>query len=242
MNSFKIDNPCFHWFTYPQGIKKKYFSNYLNTPIGFYRLESYFRWLANSEKHICNISDLKSEQSSNAFMETTYKYKNIEWSISIKETDIVGHSSSQYGKDPHFHLQMLVDNNIFIKFSDFHIPFSDEDLFTIESLKQAPDKVIQRHSFGEGISILEDEENIDLLDESMEITDEENGAINRSTIITAPEGKKISGDVIEKAIKESNATKQPVGRVLQKLLPDYKSTVIFSPGEAVIDLKKRGGK
>ena len=78
MDSFDENKPCFHWFTYPKGIKKKYFENYLKTPIGFFQLDTYFRWLANSERPIGNINDLKEEISSTSYIETTYKYKNLE--------------------------------------------------------------------------------------------------------------------------------------------------------------------
>ena len=61
MDEFVESKPCFHWFTYPTGIKKKFFKKYLENPIGFFQLDSYFRWLANTEKPIGNINDLKDE-------------------------------------------------------------------------------------------------------------------------------------------------------------------------------------
>ncbi|HEX4886472.1 MAG TPA: hypothetical protein VFV37_00360, partial [Luteibaculaceae bacterium] len=97
MNSFVEGRPCFHWFTYPTGIKKKHFENYLKNPIGFFQLDSYFRWLANTEKPIANINDLKDETSSTSYLETTYKYKNIEWAFSIGHTDKEGHPNAQVG-------------------------------------------------------------------------------------------------------------------------------------------------
>ena len=47
MGKFDETKPCFHWFTYPNGIKKKHFKNYLKNPLSFFRLDNYFRWLAN---------------------------------------------------------------------------------------------------------------------------------------------------------------------------------------------------
>ena len=44
MNAFIESKPCFHWFTYPSGIKKKNFEKYLQNPIGFFQLDSYFGW------------------------------------------------------------------------------------------------------------------------------------------------------------------------------------------------------
>jgi hypothetical protein len=86
MDSFDESKPCFHWFTYPTGIKKKNFEKYLETPVSFFRLDSYFRWLANTEKPIANINDLKDETSKTSCLETTFRYKNIEWAFSIGHT------------------------------------------------------------------------------------------------------------------------------------------------------------
>lgn len=243
MNSFEEGRPCFHWFTYPTGIKKKPFESYLKNAIGFFQLDSYFRWLANTEKPIANINDLKDETSSTSYIETTYKYKNIEWAFSIGHTDKEGHPNAQVGSIPHYHIQMKVDDRIFLKFNDFHIPFSDGDLFTISMLDQAPDKVKLGHSYGHGIGILEDEENLDLIDDAMTITDDiENAPFNRQTLIEAPEGQTISGEIIQQAIEESKRTKKPIGKILQRLLSDAKITTILTPGDGIPKMTKRSGK
>lgn len=243
MNSFDISKPCFHWFTYPTGIKKKYFEKYLNNPIGFFRLDSYFRWLANTEKPIGNINDLKDETSKTSYLETTYRYKNIEWAFSIGHTDKEGHENSRTGENPHYHIQMKINNRIFLKFNDFHIPFSDEDMFTIEMFEQAGDKVKWGHSFGHGIGILEDEENLEMIDDALTITDDyENAPFNRQILLQAPEGKTISGEIIQQAIEESKRTKKPIGKILQRLLSDANVTSILSPGDGVPKMTKRSGK
>ncbi|MBW6491894.1 MAG: hypothetical protein K0B15_11950 [Lentimicrobium sp.] len=243
MDSFEKERPCFHWFTYPTGIKKKHFENYLKNPIGFFQLDSYFRWLANTEKPIANINDLKDETSSTSYLETTYKFKNIEWAFSIGHTDKEGHPNAQVGSIPHYHIQMKVDDLIFLKFNDYHIPFSDGDLFTITMLDQAPDKVKLGHSYGHGIGVLEDEENLELIDDVMKITDDiENAPFNRQTLIQAPEGQTISGEIIQQAIDESKRTKKPIGKILQRLLSDAKITTILTPGDGVPKMTKRSGK
>lgn len=243
MNTFNELKPCFHWFTYPKGIKKKHFINYLDKPIGFFQLDSYFRWLANTEKPIGNINDLKDETSKTSYLETTFKYKNIKWAFSIGHTDKDGHPNSQMGSTPHYHIQMTVDNRIFLKFNDFHIQFTDGDLFTLEMLDQAGDKVKLGHSFGHGIGIIEDEENLQLIDEAMTITDDvENAPFNRQTLIEAPEGQTISGELIQQAIDESKRTKQPIGKIMQRLLSDAKIISIITPGDGVPKMTKRSGK
>ncbi len=243
MDSFEESKPCFHWFTYPKGIKKKHFDNYLKNTIGFFKLDSYFRWLANTEKPIVNINDLKDETSSTSYLETTYKYKNIEWSFSIGNTDKEGHPNAKVGSIPHYHIQMTVDDRIFLRFNDFHIPFSDEDLFFITLFEQAPDKVKWGHSFGHGIGILEDDDNLEIIDDAMTITDDiENAPFNRQTLIEAPKGQTISGEIIQQAIEESKRTKKPIGKILQRLLSDAKIATIITPGDGVPKMKKRSGK
>lgn len=245
MNSFDESNPCFHWFTYPHGIRKKHFEKYLSSPIGFFQLDSYFRWLANTEKPLGNINDLKEDLSSTSYIETTYRYKNVEWAFSIGHTDVEGHPNGRVGSKPHYHLQMQVDGRPFLGFNDFHIPFSDSDLFTISVLEQAGDKVKLAHSFGEGIGILEDEEKLKIIDDLLSVADDEEKApINRQTFIQAPEGQTISGEVIQQAIDESERTKKPVGKILQRLLAESGASVvsIISPGKGVPSMKKRSGK
>lgn len=243
MDKFDETRPCFHWFTYPNGIKKKHFKNYLKNPISFFHLDSYFRWLANTEKPIGNINDLKDETSRTSYLETTIKYKNIEWAFSIGYTDKEGHKNSYKGDMPHYHIQMKVDDRIFLKFNDFHIPFTAEDLFTIELREQAGDKVALGHSFGHGIGIIEDEENLRIIDKAMTVADDEETApFNRQTLIEASEGQTISGELIQKAIEESKRTKEPIGRVLQKYLSDAKVITVITPGDGIPKMTKRSGK
>lgn len=243
MDKFDESNPCFHWFTYPNGMKKKYFKNYLKNPLSFFHLDSYFRWLANTEKPIGNINDLKDETSKTLYLETTIKYKNIEWAFSIGYTDKEGHKSSYKGDMPHYHIQMKVDGRIFLKFKDFHIPFTDEDLFTMELLEQAGDKVTLGYSFGHGIGIIEDEENLQKIDNAMTVADDQETApFNRQTLIEAAEGQTISGELVQKTIIESKRTKEPIGRILQKYLSDAKVITVITPGEGVPKMTKRSGK
>ncbi len=243
MDTIDESRPCFHWFTYPKRIKKKYFKNYLKSPLSYFRLECYFRWLANTETPIGQINDLKDETSKTSFLESTIKYKNIEWAFSIGHTDKEGHAGSKAGEVPHYHLQMKVDGRVFLKFNDYHIQFPDEDLFTLEMMDQAGDLLQLGHSFGEGIGIIENEENLQLIDDAMTIAEDETTApFNRQTLIEAPEGQTISGELIQKATEESKKTKEPIGKILQRYLKDAKVTTIIGPGDGVPKMTKRSRK
>mgnify|MGYP000989022995 CR=1 FL=1 len=244
MDEFDISKPCFHWFTNPKGIKKKHFENYLKKPIGFFALDSYFRWLANTEKPFGNINDLKDETSTSSYLETTYKYKNIEWAFSIGHTDKEGHINGKIGAEPHFHIQMKVDDRVFLNFNHFHIPFSDGDLFSIELIEKGGDKVKVAHSYGYGMGVLEDEGNLKIIDESLTTTNDiENAPFTKDTIFIASEGEKISGEILRQAIKENKITKEPIGRIMQKLLSKNTKVIsIISPGKGVPKMTKRSGK
>jgi len=247
MNSLNTLKPCLHWFTYPPGIRKKHFEKYFKKPLSFYRLDSYFRWLANTEKLIVNINDLKEDTSKTSYIETTIKYKNIEWAFSIGHTDKDGHPNKQYGSEPHYHFQMKVDNRMFIRFSDFHIKFTDDDLFYMELLEQAGDEIKHVHTFGEGIGLIEDEDNLKLLYEKMVVAEDESSApYRRQTIVTSSIGKPIKGELIGKAIEESKRTKEPVGKILERLLSEANSeakvVTVITPSENVPNMTKRSGK
>lgn len=245
MDELDETKPCFHWFTYPKGIKKKNFEKYLKseTNFGFFNIDAYFRWLANSEKALGNINDLNSEISEKSFLETTYKYKNIQWAFSIGDTDLEGHQNSHNGNFPHYHIEMKVNDNIFIKFNDFHIPFSDEDIFKIELEKQASDLIIKDNLFGSGMSFLENEKNIDLIEEMTETTDDyENATLNYQSFIIAEEGKTITSEMLMQAIEESKKTKKPVGLILNRMTNNPQNKIIISPGDGVPKMSKRSGK
>jgi len=247
LDTFDERKECFHWFTYPHGIKKKHFEEYLRKPIGFFQLDIYFRWLATVEKPLVNINDLKSESSSTSYLETTYKYKNLEWAFSVGKTDLDGHKGGKYGAKPHFHIQMRVDGRIFLNFNYFHIPFSDQDLFTITLLNQAPDKVKLGHTYGYGVGIMEDKELLDVIDNSLRATDDiANAPFNRRTLFVAAEGQQFQGEMIQRAIDESKITRQPISKIMQRLLTESKIDAhilsVITPSDGVPEMVKRSGK
>lgn len=244
LDTFNKDYPCFHWFLYPKGIRKKHFDGYLkNAEISFFQLDSYLRWTANSEKPIGNINDLDEEKTAGQYFQTTIKYKNLEWAFSVGKTDKEGHSNSRHGNLPHYHIQMKIDGRVFIKFNDYHIRFTDTDLFHLELSEQAPDRFVIGHDYGHGMSILENNENLDIIDKGMILADDESTAsmITRS-FIEAPEGKPISGELVDKILKESRETRIPFRHILKKYRPDCSVKVIIYPSENVPKMVTRSGR
>lgn len=235
LDYFNEYEQCFHWFTLPSGIKKKHFKDYLNNPIGYSKLESYFRWMASLLAPLININDLSDEMTESKLREVTVKFKNIEWSLNYGQTDLDGHKDSKNANFPHFHIQVLVDNRPFIRFNDFHIPFSKVDLFDFKLREEAGDLIDFRHSEGEGMSFIEDPKNLIELDNIMKVAeDQSNAAFNTRSMITMPEGQTMSGD-----IAESMETKIPVRKLIEKYYSEAKIITEVRPGEAVPKMKKR---
>jgi hypothetical protein len=239
LDYFSPYETCFHWFIKPSEIRKKHFNDYLSEDIGFFKLESYFRWLANIEKPFRNINDLKCETSESKLLETTIKYKNIEWTVTYGKSDLEGHKDSKNANFPHFHLQMLVDGLPFIRFNDFHIPFSKEDLFNIELLKE--ENVLFRNSQAPGMTdILEDSEMLEMIDEHLTVAEsEEDASLNFDTMIQMPEGKTMSSDEIAEIFEVSKRTKKPIRHLMKERFPEAGIQSIVTPANGVPEKKKR---
>ena len=83
-----------------------------------------------------------------------------------------GHPNSKVGSTPHYHIQMKVDDKVFLKFNKYHIPFSDADLFNLSLMEQAGDLVQFEQTFNTGTSVLEDERNLEVIDNVTKVTDD----------------------------------------------------------------------
>jgi len=243
LNSFVNKDPCFHWLLLPDGITKKELIKYLNSEISFYNLESYLRWMANTDTFLGNINDLEEEKPEHIHMVETIRYKHLEWTLQISNSDKNGHCDSIIGKKPHYHIQILRNNKIYLKFNDCHIFLTDQNLFHFECSKQAGDIYKIRHSYGEGYSELEyfdKTNNLDEFDKTLKVSDNpEKAQFRRQTFIEAPAGKSISGELLAQAFEESNKTKEPVGRIIHRLNNELKITTMITPSENIPDIKKR---
>jgi len=240
LDIFYEDEPCFHWFLRPVGIRKKDYKNYLSEPIGFFRLESYLRWVATTENFIKNINDLESETSERKIKEVTIKYENIEWSLNFGKTDLEGHSNSKNADYPHFHIQMLIDGNPFIRFNDFHVPFSKYDLIDIKLMEEASDLIRFGHSQGPGMSVIEDEELLNEMDELMVASENmDTATFNAKTLASMPEGKTNSGEKLRKMFKENRETKVPLRHLMKKYFPEVNLITQIEPADGFPEKKTR---
>jgi hypothetical protein len=242
LNEFNAEEPCFHWFLNPDGIRKKHFDKYLTRPIGYHQLTGYLRWFAHLEGGFGAINDLETETSSNKMREVTIRYKNLEWAFAFSESDYNGHTGKKAGAYPHYHVQMTIDDRPFLGFNNYHIPFTEVDFQILEIQRQAPDAMNIRHRYGEGASILEDEEGFKLIDQEYSLKgDESNADYHCITTMIPPKGQKISGEMIRQAIEESNKTGRPYSNILAEMQPDLIVTKDVEAGSNVAEKKKRSG-
>ncbi|MDA3844909.1 MAG: hypothetical protein PF588_11155 [Candidatus Kapabacteria bacterium] len=241
MNSFNKYRFCLHWFTHPDGIKKKYFIKHLqNKELYFFGLENYFRWLAESDKPLVNINDLKDEISETKVLERTIRYKNIEWSFSIAKTDIQGHPSRFNGKEPHYHIQMIINGMSFLKFNDLHIRLSKSDLLNFEMLRQMPENTVRQHASGIGMSIIENPDNSEILLKNMTSSkDEKNSTFRVDSSISPRDGDSLLMNTFNQAIRISNEKNIPFVMALRELQPDLDITSEISPGKGVPKIAQR---
>jgi hypothetical protein len=237
LNSFNRDAACLHWLLKPSGFEKSDIDIVMNK-YGFFRTQTYLRWVANQEAFARNINDMPEEGTGKLF-ETTIRFKNIEWSFSCAQSDYLGHPNSNHAY-PHFHFQMRIDNRPFFDYGDRHIPFKEQEIITIEAMQSSPDVIKARFLFGEGMSeVLTDETVEHIVNET--VTDgisEENAPFKIDTLVMADEGKTISGDDLYNIIQEAKAKKVTIASLMHKI-PNANVRVMVTPGSGVVEQATR---
>lgn len=232
IDSFIESQPCQHWLLRPSGFKKKYFP-LVYEKFNFFRIEAYLRWIANSEILAGNINDIVEEMNPSKLFEHTIKYKNFEWSLSCSSGDLMGHKFSFSGKFPHYHFQMRIDERPFIDYADFHIPFTDEDLFQLPMMLGMVDKAKYMHTHGVGMQEMMNIDPETLLNFMQRATDESNGVYSVQTLIEAEPGKTLSGDEIADLFKKSKELNVPTAKLIKELKNVGSATTFIAPGPRV---------
>ncbi len=239
--SFSKKLPCPHWLLKPKGFKKKDFPA-ISKRYGYFQIQSFLRWVANSDAFARNINDLPEEGTGGKLFEVTIKHKNLEWAFSCTEADYEGHATSQRTQHQHYHFQMRIDRRPFIDYSDFHVPFSEMDVINIEAMRALPGKVKQRYSFGEGMrDILNDDTVEHIVNTTVASNESDEAHFKLDTIAMAEEGKKISGDDLYQIIQEAKAKGVTVASLMHKL-PNAQTRVIVTPGPGVVKQAPRSGR
>lgn len=135
--------PCFHWLLNPT-IKKNVLRRLFATPVSFIHLYTYLTWVANSETPFVNVNDLMSDVSKGKMFEASIKYREFTWSFSFGGTDF---EALHYGKS-HYHLEIRKNDNVIVRFGDFHIEFTPYDYLMFEMISQGAVSIDAGHSAG----------------------------------------------------------------------------------------------
>jgi hypothetical protein len=235
ITSFNENKPCAHWLLCPEGIKKEDFGILLKK-FGCFRLMAYLRWIANQEAPFININDLKIESKESRVFEVTIKYQNKEWTFCCSKCDLEGHDRFKF---PHYHFNMSINGKRFINFHDFHLKLTDEDLFELDSHLGKNENIQFHWGRGAGMQELMNLPKEKLINSLKTSEDTSKETIHLSNWIEAKPGKTIRGDDIQDIIDESRKTGETFTSLARKKLKDTSIMTIISPGEAVVELKKR---
>ncbi|MEW8390624.1 MAG: hypothetical protein AB2651_02520 [Candidatus Thiodiazotropha sp.] len=244
LKSFNSRTPCLHWLLRPKKFKKKHFPT-LYENFTFIQTSSYVRWAASVGGPIKNINDIEAEHPGEKIIDFTARHEHITWSFSCSKSDFEGHKTSRFGNFPHYHMQMKLHGHSFIRYSDFHIPFHDDDLYDIELFTKHKDFVVFSHGPGTGMQdLMGTEEGLQkIVDHSTPTKDIDNAAFNLSTVVMTEDGDTISGDLLAEAIIEANASGKTVASVMKDKLKNTRAsiTTVVSPGDGVPETQQRSG-
>lgn len=230
--------PCVHWLLRQCKFKKKDFP-LIYVRFGYVQIAAFVRWVANQERFLSGINDLDYEKADRKIFEYTVKWKNVEWTFDCSKNDYEGHGGTRTNF-PHYHLQMRIDSRPFIDFGDFHIPFSEEDLFHLDLARAIPDKF--HHSFGEPGSGMQYASEIppELMVEHSERTENEEEATYRMQTMIMAGDAPLSGDAIYEMYKESERTGATLASLAPKYLQGAKSIkTVISPADTVPEIARR---
>jgi hypothetical protein len=244
LTGFDAAKPCPHWLLKPTGFGKEHFE-VITGKYSLIQLEHYLRWVANEEAFAKNINDLANE-GSGKLVELTIEYRNLQWSFSCSATDLSGHEGGgEHSKQPHWHFQMYVDDQPFIRYNDSHAPLSERDIGVLEHMRNNPGKVRRRFAGGTSAGDVLDPSTLEQVvaaGRSAATDDEANaGLIDLSTIMIADPGTTISGEDIYNLIQAAKAENVTVTSKLRGLKGASVATLV-SAGPGVVAQAVRSGR
>jgi len=229
-------SPCSHWLLRRCKFKKKDFPR-IYSIFSYHNIAAFLRWCANQEKFLININDLVQEKDNKKILNNCIRWKNIEWTVDCSFSDFSGHPGTA-ADFPHYHFQMRIDSKPFIDFSDFHIPFTNEDVFYL-TLIQAK---LLHHDFGtigagmqEAISVPLEK----VLEHASSANNTNDATYHFSTMIDASQHP-ISGKEVLDIQQEAKHTGKSFALIAQQRLQG-RATVntIISPAESIPDIRSR---
>ena len=237
LKTFSANSPCPHWLLRPKGVKKHHILEVLKRD-GYHRSAAFLRWFANFQARSRNINDLLAEGDTKAVFHWSCCFEHRKWSFKCAEGDMKGHEGTKHGCDPHYHIEIRLNGNIFVKFNDFHVPFTDEDMFWFKA--NSDDEFPVKQGFGIHGSGMQDAMNIEpeeLIKNMRKGTEnEEADAVYQvDSFIFSDEG--ISGDVVADAIDASKESGKTIAYHLEQA--NLEPKVVISPANTVPEKSER---
>lgn len=236
--TMSTDKPCVHWLLRRGKFKKKDFSR-LFRRFGYTQMGALARWVANQERLFGNINDIEEGRDPRKIFQYTVRWRNVEWTFDCSRSDYEGHPGRQTDF-PHFHLQMRLNDRPFIYFGDFHIPFTEEDLFRLDLSLHAPEYV--NVSFGDGGLGMQATAELDpevLMVESEVAEADEEATHRMSTMIRAESGP-IDPQVLLRVVQESRQTGELIANVARKHFGEsHNIQTVITVADSVPDIAKR---
>ena len=232
------DHPCLHWLLRQCKFKKNEFPK-IYKQYGYGNIAAFIRWCANQERFLSNINDLEDEKSDRKVLSYTVKWKNIEWTFDCSMNDFQGHPGTSIDY-PHYHFQMRIDGKQFINFNDFHVPFTEHDLFILKNSMEQGDWFKQNFgAIGSGMQEAVSLELEDILEYSSYSDNEDEATYHFSTMIDASDNP-ISDEEIHEIQQEIERTGKSFAFVAQKRLKERaKVQTIVSPADSIPDIASR---
>jgi hypothetical protein len=228
--------PCIHWLLRRCKFKKKDFPRVFQI-YSYHNIAAFLRWCANQEKFLSNINDLVEEKDGKKILSYSIRWKNIEWTFDCSISDYSGHPGT--GADfPHYHFQMRIDGNPFIDFSDFHIHFTDEDLFNLTAIHE---KCLYQDfgSIGAGMQEAINAPLEKVLELASSTENENEATYHFSTMIDASDNP-ISGEEIWEIQQEANRTGKSFALIAQQRLQGRaRVQTVISPAESIPAIASR---
>ena len=235
--TFSSEKPCLHYLLHQNSnFKKKHFPAIYES-WGYFNIASYLRWVANQEVFAKNVNDLFLEKSISKKFEYTVTWRHITWTFSCDQSDFEWHIWKQ-SNFPHYHFQMRISKQPFINFREYHIPFSEEDLFNFEAM-DCPNVI---HSWWKWMGMQELMDTMELawedgLNYLKSTENEEKAQIHVQTLITWP----ITWKDLQELYLERDRTWKTLAAIAKQEFW-AQATVIQSPMEDIPDIEKRQAK
>ena len=234
-DQMRSSHPCTHWLLRRCNFKKNDLLK-ITEKYDYHNIATFLRWCANEEVFLRNINNLSDEKPDRKVISYTIKWKNIEWTFDCTENDLHGDDNGH--SFPHYHFQMRIDGREFINFNEFHIPFSDRDLFHL-SIRDIP---TVHHSFGAAGSGMQEAVSVDpasLLERAVPTLNGDEATYHFSTMIEATD-QPLSGDELHEIFEEAKRTNKSMAFVARQRLQGCAAIqTVITPSDAIPDIAQR---